>query len=349
MCEYCKSDSKLYLNTVIADELISKATGLSEISQIARAELRLRKFLELKWNRRKKQAIEKAVSMAKKLEKHGKISKSIGTIMNQWAVDVTKTFNAEIANVYKLARKAGYKKASGKTKASLQFNVVKTHTMVNTQKAEIAIDFDLIDEGAMEAFSENNVFWIGEHYNKNISDSIRDVTKEVMIEAGASPKVAGRLMAEAAKKKLEIFSTPGGFHGTEKQYFEGLTANAMTVGRVYGQLRSFAQIGVTKYTIVNPGGSRICDVCAAVVGKAFTIQQGLDQISKEFKAKKPEDIKNIHPWTSDVSLVSGKSASSLSAAGFSLPPYHFKCRCTIDVEINADEVASLVPMEFPVR
>ena len=55
------------------------------------------------------------------------------------------------------------------------------------------------------------------------------------------------MKVERIKEILSKFITPGGFVGTEKQYFEGLVSNAMTVGRVYGQMRSFSQIGITRY------------------------------------------------------------------------------------------------------
>jgi hypothetical protein len=351
VCKACEEASyslidKAYLDLLYADLWVEKALGLKEISRIAKAEMRLRKYLEGKWNIRRSEAIESAISLAKNRKSYKTISSSINRIMNKWSRDVLPVYNSEMREVYKLARIAGYKKASGETSASLQFNIPKT-TPIEKADSNISVDFDLVDENTMEALENRNIFWVGEHYDKNISDSVKDTAKSVMVEAGESTSLAGQLMGERIKEILSKFITPGGFVGTEKQYFEGLVSNAMTVGRVYGQMRSFSQIGITRYEIVNPGGSRMCEVCANLQGKTFDVKQGLEQITKEFKSSSPEDIKKIHPWLAS-SKVIGKSTDSLASMGLSLPPYHFRCRCTIDVSSEVESFEDLTPIPFPV-
>lgn len=345
MCQECCKIDKAYVNLLSADIAIEKALGVSEISSIARAEIRLRKYVEKKWDVRKNEAIKKSVELAKKLKSYKDISQAINKIMNKWSKDILPVYNSEIREVYRLARIAGYKKATGQTNASLQFNIPKTRVV---NKAEVRLpDFDLIDENTVEALENKNIFWIGEHYDENISDSVRDTAKSVMVEAGESTALAGKLMKEKISKILSEFRTPAGYVGTEKQYFEGLVSNAMTVGRVYGQMRSFSQIGITKYTIVNPGGSRMCEACASIQGTTFTLEQGLKQINREYKAKTPGDIKRIHPWLSPSKII-GKNANELSSMGLSLPPYHFKCRCTIDISEEIASFEDLIPVVFPI-
>lgn len=347
MCQDCCKIDKAYVNLLSADVAIEKALGISEISSIARAEIRLRKYVEKKWDVRKNEAINEATKLAKELKSHKVISHTINKIMNKWSKDIIYVFNSEIREVYRLARIAGYKKATGQTKASLQFNIPKTNE-VRKADSEISLpEFDLVDENAIEALESKNIFWIGEHYDENISDSVRDTAKSVMVEAGETTVLAGKLMKEKIGKILSEFRTPAGYVGTEKQYFEGLVSNAMTVGRVYGQMRSFSQIGITKYTIVNPGGSRMCEACASIQGTTFTLEQGLKQINREYEAKTPEDIKKIHPWLS-ASKIIGKNADELSSMGLSLPPYHFKCRCTIDISEEITSFEDLTPIPFPI-
>lgn len=350
MCDECVDEIDIaYSALVSADILVEKIIGINEIARIAKSELRLRRYLEVKWNKRKIQAIRSAVSMAEKSKSSTQIASEIAKIMNRWPKDVIGVFNTELANIYRLARIAGYKKASGKTKASLQFNIPKTEGKIFTTKSKAKVEpsFDVVDVEAIEALEGRNIFWIGNHYNTNISDSIKNTTKETMIEAGNSPSEAGKLMEKRIKEVLSTFTTPAGYIGTQKHYFEGLVANAMTVGRVYGQLRSFSEIGITKYTIVNPGGSRMCSVCEAINGTTFETTQGLEQIKAEYAAKKPEDIKNIHPWPKAVDVI-GKNSNELSAAGLSLPPYHFRCRCTVDLATDIKSYEELTPIKFPI-
>lgn len=354
MCKECgDSIDAAYIAMLSADVLVEKAIGINEVARIAKAEIRLRRYLEAKWDRRKAAAVRVATSMAKKRKPYGQIAKAVDREMNKWSGDVLPTFNTELARVYRLARIAGHKKATGQTKASLQFNIPKTEgdtlpvVKAKKPKARAIPSFDVVDEQAVAMLEEKNVFWVGNHYDANISDSARDTAKATMVEAGQSTTEAGRLMNERIKGVLSTFVTPLGYTGTQAQYFEGLVANAMTVGRVYGQLRSFSEIGITKYTIVNPGGSRICPVCAQIQGTTFEVKQGLNQIENEYAAKSPEDIKQIHPWPK-ASEVSGKDADALAADGLSLPPYHFRCRCTVDVATEVESYEDLIPIPFPV-
>jgi len=354
MCKGCgDSIDVAYAALVSADVLVEKVVGITEVARIAKAEIRLRRYLEVKWDRKKAAAVRVAASMAKKFKPHAQIAAAVGREMNKWPANVLPTFNTELARVYRLARVAGHKKATGQTKASLQFNVPKTEgdtrtvTKAKKPKARAIPAFDVVDEQAIAMLEEKNVFWVGNHYDANISDTVRDTAKTTMVEAGQSTTQAGKLMGERIKGVLSTFVTPLGYTGTQKQYFEGLTANAMTVGRVYGQLRSFAEIGITKYTIVNPGGSRICPVCASIQGTTFEVKQGLEQIQNEYGAKKPEDIKQIHPWPK-ASEVIGKDSDALAAQGLSLPPYHFRCRCTVDVSTEIESYEELIPIQFPV-
>jgi hypothetical protein len=354
MCNDCGDNiDAAYAALISADVLVEKIRGISEVARIAKAEIRLRRYLEAKWDVRKAEAIRISVSMAKKLKNNKEISSSIGKIMNKWSKDVIPAFNTEIARVYRLARIAGYKKATGQTAASLQFNIPKTEGNTNAvlkakkPKAKGLPVFDLVDEQAVDSLESKNTFWVGNHYDANISDSIKEITKITMIEAGKSPSESGKLMGDRIKTILGTFTTPLGYTGTQQQYFEGLVANAMTVGRAYGQLRSFSEIGITKYTIVNPGGDRICPVCEQIQGTTFSTKQGLSQIEKEYSAKNPEDIKRIHPWPK-LKDIDGKNSTELSSQGLSLPPYHFRCRCTVDVSVDIESYEDLSPMVFPI-
>jgi DNA-binding HxlR family transcriptional regulator len=355
MCITCdKIDAELqqaYTAVAAGDMLVEKALGLRELTSIARSELRLRNYVEGIWDIHKTEAIKTAISMAKRLESDKKIASAIEKIMNKWATAILPVYNMEMSRVYRLARIAGHKKATRQTTASLQFNVHKMERKGVVTKVESKIkpmpSFDLVDDKAIEALEDKNIFWVGNHYDVNVSDSVRDVARTVMVEAGGSSMLAGQLIKERLEKVLGIFTTPSGYTGSQKQYFEGLVANAMTVGRVYGQMRSFSQIGITKYTIVNPGGDRICEACLSIQGQTFEIKDGLNQIAKEFDAKNPEDIKNIHPWVA-ASQISGLSSDQLAANGLSLPPYHYLCRCTVDVSTEIESYEELAPIEFPI-
>jgi hypothetical protein len=73
-------------------------------------------------------------------------------------------------------------------------------------------------------------------------------------------------------------------------------------------------------------------------GKVFTTTQGLQQVEEELNAKSPDAVKAAHPWHTPKQLkeisptpnrIKGpegdRDSQKLAGAGFSLPPFHFRC------------------------
>lgn len=327
----------------ISDELIFKAVKVSRVAQIARTESKLRRYFLLTWNRRSLQATKRASSLFTSGATTSQIMANVSSIMNKWKDDVVKRMFRDIERVYRTARDVGADKASGKFAGSLQYDTknFSSEMGIPVQKAQA---FELVDEEAVTFIQKEHLFWIGEHYEKNVSQEIREVTRGTVIESGTNRKAAAKMLQERVRTALAIVKTPGGYSGSSASYFEGLVANAVTNARAMGQLRSFAELGVGKYQIVNPSDSRTCPPCSHLDGKVFTVQQGEQQMSRDLAAKKPEDIKKIHPWLTLAKIkaispkpgaLSGKAGTldskNLAKAGVSMPPFHFKCRCAVDI------------------
>ncbi len=331
-----------------SDDIIAKALRISELAQMAKIEQRLREFMDRAWDIRRGQASIRARSMAGGGSNAKQIDSAVRKIMLRFPKDTIGRFNRDAQATYKLARKVAFKKGKKRIKGSLAFdtpNFTEMEEGVQKAKAQLLPSFTLADEAAISALEGRNVFWIGEHYDVNLAESISATTSETLVQAGASRRTAALLMMERVQETLGRVITPGGFAGTSVQYFEGLTANAVTVARVFGQLNSFDEIGITRYEIVNPGDSRTCPVCGHMNGKVFEISQGLAQQQAELDAESPEDIKSIHPWmtpaqirsiSSKPGLLRGKAgkadSKALAASGQALPPFHFRCRCTVDID-----------------
>ncbi|PNX52108.1 MAG: hypothetical protein BV456_00755 [Thermoplasmata archaeon M8B2D] len=346
-----------YLRLAIVDRIVSKTTNVSEITQIARTEKRIRSYLIKTW----KDRIEKSyliLNKIKKTTKYKEIVKKINNNMNKWRYDVLKIYVTEIKNIYKLARIAGYKKATRQTKQSLRYGLPKQEI----KKAKVVLPvFDLVDEKTIKALEEQQIFWIGELYDNGVSDRIAKTVKEAMAEVGLGPLEVSKILREKLEKIFEYIVLPSGFIGTPESYFSGLVANTFTVARVQGQVRSFMEIGITSYEINNPGDNRTCERCAHMDGKIFRTEDGANQMLSELKMKNPEDIKQIHPWLSLKELqkispnpgyIGGdkglRDSKKLSEAGLSLPPYHFKCRCTVDISIESSTFENLQPITLPI-
>lgn len=336
-----------YIAAYLFDDMIAKSLRISELSAMARKEKRMRSYMTRKWDEVSNHATKKAVSMAKGGKKPSTIIKEVNKIYGSWAKPASKVVAQELKGIYRLGRDVGFKKATGKIKGSLRYGTPKFETTSITKaKASILPVYDLIDYGAIEAIEEHQLYWVGSHYGENVSATVATTIRETVLEAGRNTTLAGNLLQERLKEVSQNIRVPGGFNGTAKQYFEGFAANATTTSRVFSQLRSFQEAGVTQYTIANPGDNRTCPRCGHLEGKTFSVNDGLSQMNKIIAAKSPDDVKKIQPWMSAKQILSisstpgyiaGKAgtrdSAALAKAGLALPPYHYRCRCTIDISI----------------
>ena len=244
-----------YDRLVAVDEAIFKAAKLSEVARIAKLEQRLREYVDARWNAQSVKAAGAAASATKAGRSAKQISAAVRKAMKPWEAPVAKRMNRDTA-AYRLAKTAGHKKASGKTKASLQYDTPNLTDQVEKARRKrprgtADASFGLADEEAIKALAESNTFWVGRHYDENVSRAVSEVAADALA-TGASRSAAAVTMRERIVEALASTSSAGGFHGSSTQYFEGLVANAMTVARTQGQLRSFVDLGVEKYVIVNP-------------------------------------------------------------------------------------------------
>lgn len=346
-CEACSLQlDAMHLLVVDSDYLVAKALVLSEVAQIANLEFRIHQLLSAKWRNRTEQAAKRAGAMAGQGDPAAAIDAEVARIMAKWVEDVTKPYTASITDLYKLARTAGWKKVTKQTTSSLQYTVgmlEKTDVKKAATSALLTPVFDLVDDSAISALHDDQMVWIGSHYNKNVRSLVKANTRFVISE-GLGRRAAGRKMQKAVRAGLSSVHTPAGFRGSDQRYFEGLAANTATTGRVRGQMRSFLDAGATRYELVNPMDKRTGSICRHLNGKVFTVEDGTSQIESEAGATDPSQIRAAHPWKEfpDIKAISPKpgnvgvaDSAKLAKEGFALPGYHFRCRTTVDVSVAA--------------
>lgn len=356
-CECCSSSIDI-LHDVLAysDEAVAKALMISDVARMARVEVRIREYLLGKWRLRADQAAKKAGGVYASTGSLKASFAAVDKIMSKWDEEVVARFGKDIEEIYKLARNAGWKKANGQTSASLQY-IVPNFTeelegkvkkaKIKRRVAAVKPSFDLFDEQAVMQLQDDQMLWIGVHYDKNVRDTVRESVKPGVVE-GVSRTEAGRRVAEAVGKQLRKITVPGGFNGSDAKYFEGLAANTATNSRVRGQLRSFVDVGVTRYEIVNPMDRRTSPICVYMNGKVFTVREGASLIAKVSGATNPDQVKEAHPWKSvtEAKKIGKGGERALAKAGLSLPPYHFRCRSTVDISTESVSFGSLSKAEM---
>jgi hypothetical protein len=312
----CENISKLHDRVILIDDIISKISNVPELYKMSTIELRMYEFINRQWNQRSIQA-----SLAVKNKSKKQAIEIVENIMEKWYEDVIEKYNIDVIGIYKLARKAGLKKAKGQIKESLAFNSP-------IKKAESF--FDKKDKSTIASMVRNNIFHIKKHYKDNVSRAVSSAVNSAQ---------SIRRLPSIVREALGRVVSKGGLYTTSLQYFESLVANSTTIARAFGQVKSFDDLKVTRYQISNPLDHRTCKFCSHIAGKIFTVRQANTQIERELSST-PEEISTIHPWLSLRELLkispnpgrqNTSDSVSLANAGLSLPPYHFRCRCTVDV------------------
>lgn len=325
----------LYDGLRAVDSLIAKALGVGYAAQIRQIEKRLARYINKEWNDLVEEAAVRTSEMIKKgagpSVVEADVEAAIATIdytMGQWVSRVTNRFVSDMKEVYEL----------GKYSASKKVSVAKAAKPKVT--TWIKPSFDLVDSSVIEAYSNHQKFWIGNFYSSHVSNTVAAASKTQVLE-GEGRIRAGKRMYEVAKRELKNIHVPNGYSGSTGSYFEGLVANATTVERTTGHLRSFADAGYTVYSISNPTDHRTCRVCGLMHGKQFRTQDGIAQVGKVITAPTPAAIRSIHPWMtpSSAAKLTGNrmgpmtpdKTEALRKAGHAMPTYHMFCRCDLDI------------------
>jgi len=341
--------SKLYDGLRAVDTLIAKAIRVDELAQTARIETKLREYIAVQWEDLAKQASRTATASLRKGKglvtdaEITRLNKLIDRTMAQWSGRIADRYTEDLREVYELAHIAANKRALGRRKRGMEFNTRSWDTgevekAAPIPAAEIGANFDLVDLQNMDAFEDQQLFWIGQHYDENVSKHVHDTARSQIIEQGRGRVEAGKTMQKVVGTALNEVRIPGGFNGTAKKYFEGLVANSATVQRVTAEVNSFKRVGIKTYTVVNVLDHRTCVRCDAMNGKTFKISDADKLVTRLRNAKNPTDVKKIQPF---MSVADSKlSNAALVERGNVISPFHYKCRCSIDIS----EEEELIPV-----
>lgn len=327
-----------------SDEQVSKALMVSDVAKIARLEIRAQRLLLDKWKVRAKAAADTAGRIVANGKNASKASAAVNVIMQRWDTDVGKQYSGLIVKAYKLARKAGHDKATGKTKGSLQYRIPDTSKVKKATKdptASISLQFGLADDKAIAQLSSQEMMWIGEVY-ENVAPTVNSAIVAA-IQKGLSAADAGTAVAAAVASALGQIAIPNGYNGSAASYFEALAANAITNVRVQGQITSFASLGVPSYEIVNPDDERTTELCHELNGTVFTTEDAVSNMEELAKAETPAEYRAAKPFlpTAEILQLLDEGANVLAQAGQAFPPYHMNCRSTVDVSEESMDFDSL--------
>jgi hypothetical protein len=359
------SDDELRRALSITEEIVFKATALGPYQRLAAKELRLRSVLANVHVRIARKA-DKALLTAFKNTKGKVTEKTIERFVSVWAKafkgyadDVVK----DVADVVAFAQHAGkqvtYQRVFGAPKDDIVYqgppfkDRTPIETEVKVEKAATSVDpsTTLQDLKAIEQITRGQKFWIGKYHSEILSKQIQQITRDIILKQGLSSRAAGIALGEAlgyvngyipVKPKVTI---PKGWSGSTLQYFDGVAANAATVSRIHGQMHAMIELGFDRYEVVNGLDERTCVRCEAINGDTLEVRKSYQQMV-EVIGGPPGAIPAGHPWLSETDFMSkykSSGAAGLQGVGAGYPPFHFKCRCTIDIVPDSAFTTVAVP------
>jgi len=198
-----------------------------------------------------------------------------------------------------------------------------------------------------------NAFYKG-NLSKEVSQILANTYKEGknMTNAGKAlrDRLSGRL--GLSKKVIDQKIVPSGYTGSSASYFKGLASTSMNRARTFSSLTAMVDAGFTEYRIFNP--LPVNDTCIQMNGRVFRIDQGVSQMKAVLGAKDVDALKKVAPWQRDLSSfgikgagqkMNSKTSKTLADAGLALPPYHFRCKTTVEVVASSPGGVEVIPDE----
>jgi hypothetical protein len=315
----------------IEDEVEATLTTVFKIST-RRASLsfeeRMTNAVGKAWKKTAKQALTASLKSLLKVSKKKFTAKSI------------KTFLARIG----VAMKTPLTPAQVEVIGTRLESIYKIGKRLAAKEAKFSFSFGATDARAVKAIGKQQVFWIGDFYNSQLSERIAAVTDDVLLQQGLGPKEAGKELQRVLNREFGLtkggktraaLQVPARYAGNPEHYFRQLAANTAHRARTFGKITAFEEAGITRYRILNPLDSRTGRVCQVMANQEFDIVTGVKQRDAILAATSPKQVKSVAPWLSGEELEdvvgsakpgSKQATEALTDANQALPPFHPLCR-----------------------
>ncbi len=185
--------------------------------------------------------------------------------------------------------------------------------------------YGLEQQGLVNTFTEQSVFWVGEHFNADISGKFTDALTDAMRRGYTQEMLADRLKIE--------------FQDLGKQsayYWQGLAEHTALRVREFGRLEGYQQAGATHYRLINPMDDRTSEICYALISQnkrypladAIQVRNQMMAIDLDNIESAREQLKALAPWVKDSQIIRNEKDEPIGVSGAHtpFPPFHWKCR-----------------------
>jgi hypothetical protein len=176
--------------------------------------------------------------------------------------------------------------------------------------ASVGLSLSLADKRAIEIIGRQNLFWIGEHYNKEVKERFDRLLTEYFQEGLSRLKFAERLK-----------DTFGPWTKQESDYWEGLADHITRKTREMGRVSGYEASGVKYVKVVARLDFKTSRICRSMNGRLIPVAKMRSQLNRTMSANSREEILAAWGWLEDFH---GKTSDL--PANVAMPPYHYRCR-----------------------
>ncbi len=197
-----------------------------------------------------------------------------------------------------------------------------TDALFRTGAAEVAraasidIAFMRPDLDALDALKDNNLFWVGEHWDRHTKGKLDAILTEYFTE--------GMTREGLAQRMADDFRT---LTSRSHVYWEAVADHMATKGREIGRVTGYQRAGIQKVQIRAHLDERTTPCCRQLHGRVIEVQALADQRDAYFAASARGDKLAM----ADIWVMHGKEADlsgtrTRDLKGVGSPPYHYRCR-----------------------
>lgn len=259
-----------------------------------------------------------------KFDKNKSVSELVDEFIKQNAKLAKRELEAQLANLLifinenysidkKVLKELVNSKISSMGLSINPNNLEEIYAVLAGKNIAVNVVFDEIDIRAINAM-RNNFYWVGNEFNKDFSDRLKDIIESAFRGEVARSELAGRLKDEFASELKQSV-----------RYFEGVSDHIISQNQNISTVNQARKYGVKYYKVVAVMDSRTSAICRSMNGRLIPAEHIERQCDNIMNAKDMASKKAAATWAK--APYNGRSDKMDS--NFGMPPYHFRCRTEI--------------------
>lgn len=166
------------------------------------------------------------------------------------------------------------------------------------------------DQRAIKIISNQNLFWIRDHFDDDLLEQFRETTTEVMRTGLSRHKLAE-----------ELADRLGGVVDADAGYWSDLADHTITKSRAMGQIAAFEEAGIEYARVKAVMDGKTSPICRDLNGRIIPVSHLARQRDNIMAATSVAELKKAHPWPSRYTRATADLPENIGS-----PPYHGRCR-----------------------